>query len=243
MTARAARFAAVAGAARPDLAERLEHKFAFRAHDLAALRDTLRAHCRPIVYAGPVSRVHSVYFDDAELGACRANLDGVGVRQKTRLRWYDAELPGDRFQLEIKWRRHQATGKHRFAFVGGELLRHAPLRTVPRELAAELPEHCGAMLERAVQPVALVEYRREHFALGRARLTLDYDLRAYPLLGLRTLRRRFAEHVAGVALIECKTPLDGETLLAPLLRALRVRPTRFSKYVTACQRLGYVSAG
>lgn len=243
MNTRADRFERLADAARPDLAERREHKLPFPGHDVAALRDALRAHCRPLAYAGPVSRVHSVYFDDLELGACRANLAGVGVRHKTRLRWYDAELPGDRFQLEIKWRRHQATGKHRFAFTGGDLLREAPLAGLPRELGASLPAPCAAVLENAAQPVALVEYRREHFALGRARLTLDYDLRVYPLLGTARLCRRFGERVHGAALVECKTPLAGEPLLAPLLRALGARPARFSKYVTACQRLGYVPAG
>lgn len=243
MTAAAPRFELLGEDARADLAERLESKFVFVRHDTAILRDALRALCRPIVYADPVSRVQSVYFDDLRFSACRANLAGVGVRHKTRLRWYDRDLPGDRFQLEIKWRRHQSTGKHRFAFRGGERLRTARLAAVPGEVAELLPARFAAVLDRALQPVTLVEYRREHFALGRARLTLDYDLRVYPLLGMSRFARRFGERLPGITVIECKTPLAGEPELRPLLRSLRTRPSRFSKYVTACQRLGYATAG
>ena len=101
------------GAPRPDLAAREETKYVFRDHDVAALRDVLLRSCRPISYAGPVSTVHSLYFDDEQLSACRANLDGIGIRHKTRLRWYDRPAPDGELYFETKWRRHRVVGKRR----------------------------------------------------------------------------------------------------------------------------------
>jgi hypothetical protein len=239
-------------AQRPDLAERRETKYLFERADPSALRSVLRAVGRPIVYAGRVSFVRSIYYDDAGLSACRANLAGVGVRRKVRLRWYDHDLPTDRFQLEIKWRKNQITGKHRFGCTGGEHLRGMALHGAPAALARGLPPAFAPLLDRAEQPVAIVGYRREHFAVGAARLTLDYDLRFVPLLGHRGFADRagdsgaagrFEERLPDVALVEVKTPLAGEPELLPVLRALRARPGRLSKHVVACQRIGFVGAG
>lgn len=227
--------------ARPDLAERGEVKYCFRSQDVATLRAVLRRVAQPVAHAGPVSHVRSLYFDDERLTACRANLDGVGVRHKLRLRWYDAPAPGPLCFFEIKWRRHLATGKHRFPMRGAAQLLQLPLRRWPAALAAAAPRRFAAFLRSEQQAVALVEYRREHFVWEDARFTLDYDLRFYPLLGRRTYARRFPERLPGFALIECKAPLGDRRLERHALRPLRSRATRFSKYVTGCQRLGYVA--
>ncbi|MCK5940832.1 MAG: VTC domain-containing protein [Planctomycetes bacterium] len=227
------------GALRQDLAERGERKYAFWDRGVGTLRDVLLRAATPITYAGAVSTVRSVYFDDLVLGSCYANLDGLGRRNKFRVRWYDREVPdGDCF-FEIKWRHSLATGKHRFRVREGAALAGMPLRQWPTALRRAVPARFDALLEKAQQAVTLVEYRREHYALGDARLTLDYDLRFYPLLGRRRLGLRFAARMPGFALIECKAPLAGHRLEERVLRPLRTRAARFSKYVTACQQLGY----
>lgn len=226
---------------RRDLARRGETKFVFRRHDVATLRAVLRRLADPIVYAEPVSVVRSVYFDDFALSTCYANLDGLGVRNKFRVRWYDRELPDGDCWFEIKWRKSLATGKHRFRVREGAELAALPLREWPRMLRSALPTQFSGLLEKAQQAVTVVEYRREHFALGEARLTLDYDLRFYPLLGQRRLALRFGERLPSLALVECKAPLDGAGREQRVLRPLGARPVRFSKYVTACQQLGYAA--
>lgn len=229
-------------AERRDLASRSETKFLFSGGDVAAVRAVLRRSAEPIVYAGAVSTVRSVYFDDARLAACRANLDGLGVRNKFRFRWYDRALPEADCWFEIKWRRNLATGKRRFHVQASGRLLDLPLREWPRVVRAAAPDDSAAVLERMQQAVAVVEYKREHFALGRARLTLDYDLRFYPLLGSSHLALRFVERAPELVLVECKAPLEGAGFEQRVLRPLGGRATRFSKYVTACQRLGFAAA-
>lgn len=229
-------------AQRADLTLRGETKFAFPCADVASVRAVLRRAATPIIYAGPVSLVRSVYFDDAELGACRANLSGLGLRNKFRVRWYDRDLPDGDCWFEIKWRKNAATGKHRFRVPAGAALARAPLREWPRALRAAAPARFGPLLDKMQQAVAVVEYRREHFGLGDARFTLDYDLRFYPLMESRRLRLRFAERSPSPVLVECKAALGGDQREQRVLRPLGGRPVRFSKYVTACQRLGYLTA-
>jgi VTC domain len=98
---------------RLDLAERREVKFVLTGSDIGTLRRVLETNTRRQIHNHEVSTVRSVYFDDARLSACQANLDGLGIRRKLRLRWYDQLMPGHEGYLEIKWRNNRVTGKHR----------------------------------------------------------------------------------------------------------------------------------
>lgn len=231
------------GAGRADLAARREMKYVFRQPDVAALRRILQLSCRPIRYAGPVSTVRSVYFDDAVLSNCRANFDGVGLRHKVRLRWYDHVRPADHFFYEVKWRRHRVCGKHRLQIGCATSTTTLPFERTRDALARILPPRYGVHLAREAHAVVLVEYRREHFVQRQsgARFTLDYDLRFYPQLGHRRLSHRFAMRLTDIALIECKSGVGQRHALHGVLSPLRTRPARFSKYVIGCQLLGYVA--
>ena len=231
------------GAPGSDFAARREIKYVFTQHDVATLRQVLLRSCRPIQYAGPVSTVRSIYFDNPQLGTCRANLDGVGIRHKTRLRWYDRRQPGDLFLLETKWRRHRVCGKHRFRLTSSAPPARVPFRVLHRELLRALEGRQGVHIWQETEPVLLVEYRREHFALGEgnARLTLDYDMKFFPQIGRQRLSRCFPDALPGVVVIECKSEPNDSLSLCGALAPLRARPSRFSKYVIGCQRLGYVN--
>ena len=225
------------------LESRLETKYVFHGQDLGALRHALTHVCRRIVHAGPVSTVSSIYFDDLRLSTCQANLVGQGLRHKTRVRWYDRPLPGAQLFFETKWRRHRVTGKQRLELACDQPLATLSARGLHRALRDALPPEQRGHLATDTEAVALVEYEREHYVLGRgqARLTLDYGLRFYPLLGRRRVARRFVHRLPDLALIECKTAVDDAGCLEHVLSGLNGRVTSFSKYVAACQHLGYAS--
>lgn len=225
-----------------DLAARREVKYVFAHADVGALRAMLRRSCTPIQYAGPSSTVSSLYFDDPRLSTCRANLDGVGLRHKTRLRWYDELRPSTSLFLETKWRRHGVVGKRRMELAASRAPFELPMRQVHRALRSAVAPERQDYLHQESDPVAWIRYQREHFAFhdGEARLTLDYDIRFCGQMGHRHLDSRFFQRLPGVALIECKSAPDGQGVLHRALGPLRARPARFSKYVTACQQLGYV---
>lgn len=230
--------------ARPDLEQRVEHKYVFDCGDPGSLRASLLQHCRPLQYAGPVSLVHSLYFDRPDLQSAWDNLAGIGLRRKYRLRWYDTPRPTGTVFVENKWRRHQATGKHRLGVTGVELGAADRLADLRAQLCSLAPGHPAMQgLLSHGEPVLLVVYRREHFEVvgTPARLTLDYDLRFVPLLGQRCLRQRFAQTLPSTCLVEFKSPNAHSPAERRAVQALRARQARFSKYVTGCQRLGYLA--
>ena len=227
---------------RSDLASRREVKFTLPGADLAKLRAVLDANCRRLVHNDRVSTVRSIYFDDVRLSACRANLAGVGRRQKLRLRWYDCLVPGNDFFFEIKWRKNRITGKHRLQLQASRPLAEMSYRQIMEGLMETLPdEHIGQVLASS-QPLAIVQYKREHFASpdGSLRVTLDYELAFYDQTGRRFINTSFPHRLHNLIVVEGKTPAGREWELKRLLYPLALRVGRCSKYVHGCRLLGLI---
>ncbi len=231
-----------ANESRSDLAERRETKFTFDRVDLDIVRGLLESNGRRLVHNERVSTVRSLYFDDTRLSACYANINGLGIRQKLRLRWYDQFLPGRDVFLEVKWRNNRVTGKHRMQLRANEPVgQRGYAELVSALLQVTPPQHAAGLLANP-EPVVVVEYRREHFASldGLLRVTIDYDLAFYRQLGNQRLRMEFPCHMERLAVLEGKTPLGRERELRDMLHPLSLRAVRCSKYVHGCQQLGLI---
>ncbi|NLS92169.1 MAG: polyphosphate polymerase domain-containing protein [Planctomycetaceae bacterium] len=227
---------------RSDLAVRREVKFTLPGADLGRLRDVLDANCRRLIHNDRISTVRSIYFDDVRLSACQANLAGVGKRQKLRLRWYDSLNPGADFFFEIKWRENRITGKHRLQLRAARPLAEMSYRQIMNGLIEALPkQHVGRVLA-ASEPVAIVEYKREHFASpdGSLRITLDYDLTFYDQTGKRYINKSFPHRLHDLVVVEGKTPVGRERELRAMLYPLALRVGRCSKYVHGCRLLNLI---
>lgn len=230
--------------ARADIARRKEVKFAFPAADVAKLRRMLTCGSRTVAHNESVSTVRSIYFDDLQLSACRANLDGGGQRTKLRLRWYDSVLPGGEFFVEIKWRDNRVTGKHRLEMASERPLGAMTYTEILKTLERSLPREYLPALLVYPQPVLVVEYQREHFHArqGDPRFTIDYQLRFYNQMGQERIAMEFGLPLNDLVVVEAKTPVGGEGRLAELLFPFSARPTRCSKYVYGCRMLGLTNA-
>jgi hypothetical protein len=215
-------------------------KYVLSHPDLGALRRLLEVNGKRQVYHREVSVVRSVYFDDAKLSACRANLDGLGRRRKLRLRWYDRPLPGHECYLEIKWRDNRITGKHRMYLLSTDVLGAMPYKSILANIAAVLPEKYLPALFQYCEPTVLVEYQREHFASAdrRLRVTLDYGLVYYDQTGRQRISTSFGRPHEGLVVVEGKVPVGCDRELRPFLHPLSGRVARCSKYVHGCQMLG-----
>lgn len=228
---------------RSDLARRSEVKFVIKGADIAAVRRLLEVNCRRVVHHNSVSVVRSVYLDDDRLSCCHANLDGLGVRNKVRLRWYDSLLPNQTLYLEFKWRVNRVTGKHRFEVRSGQPLTEMTYTQLLSEIEPAIPGELRSILIRNPLPVVLVEYCREHFISWdrQIRLTIDYDLAFYDQCGKSGFSAGFPLRLPEVVVLEGKGPVGTEGRLRDLLFPLQVRAARFSKYVHGCDALGLVS--
>ena len=230
------------GQSRSDLAERRETKFTFDRHDLVAIRRLLESNSRRLVHNQPVSTVRSLYFDDARLSACHANLDGLGLRRKLRLRWYDQLLPGSDLFLEVKWRNNRVTGKHRMQLRASEPVGGRAYSSYLPELRNVVPTALLPDLLANPEPVVVIEYQREHFASsdGQLRVTIDYDIKFYRQLGRQQLAMEFPHPMEHLAVLEGKTPIGRERELLAMLYPLSMRAARCSKYVHGCHLLGLI---
>lgn len=94
-----------------------------------------------------------------------------------------------------------------------------------------------------VNPIVLVQYKREHFVSRDAslRLTLDYGIKFIDQVGKRLISTRYGKKLSGLVVLEGKTPVGREHELRSLLAPLSPRTGRCSKYVHGCQTLGHVA--
>lgn len=226
-----------------DQRARNEIKFAIRNPDLGSLRKLLESRGKRLCFNEHVSTVRSVYFDDWQLSACQANLNGVGDRQKLRLRWYDSILPQNKIVLEIKWRRHRATGKHRLHLQTNVPASELSYRTLRNELLRVAPDEFLRQLWQSTEPTVLVEYRREHFASpdGITRMTLDRDLAFYDQTSKNFISVRFPRYLRDLAMVEVKGPVGAENELRKAWAPFASRVGGCSKYVHGCRLLGLIS--
>jgi hypothetical protein len=227
-------------AALPDVATgRREIKFLLGCQ-VDAVQRLLRSRL-PVVRFGRAdeSIVSSIYFDDERLSSCEQSLAGQNPRYKLRLRWYDREAPaGDAF-FEVKRRFATNVQKQRVPIRVPDVIQSQ------HELLAYLSETLDpALAARLVArpcPTVLVCYRRLHLRdpVTGTRCTIDRDIVGFDLFHRTGVERRFPVPL-GASLLEVKLPADVRDLPGGVLTQLRLRPTRFSKYVVCASRMGWL---
>ncbi|MEQ1903286.1 MAG: polyphosphate polymerase domain-containing protein [Pirellulaceae bacterium] len=236
------------GEKRSDLRKRTESKFLIPGADIESIRQILKQRFEPQTHGHKFSTVRSLYFDDPRLSACRANLEGLDGRRKVRIRWYDSPKPQHEFFFEVKWRENKLTGKHRLRMNAERPLHQWTFRQLQQQLNTVLPEKFQSRFLRNIEPVLIVEYRREHFVAIEStratdvRLTLDYDLKFYDQTGRSGLNLDFGRRMLDFALIECKVPSGFSVRTETLFSPLKLRIGSCSKYVAGCQTLDLMRA-
>ena len=148
--------------------------------DLLCIRQRLQAVAQPDPHAvGGQYRIRSLYFDDASDKALRQKIDGVNMREKFRIRYYNGDMSV--IHLEKKSKRAGLGTKY-----SADLSREEAQNIVDgkldwmlssgRPLVQEL--YCK-MKYQGLRPVTIVDYTREPFIYrpGNVRVTFDYDLR------------------------------------------------------------------
>ena len=165
---------------RLDIHYRHEWKHEISYADLLAIRARLRAvaefdsHAKNGAY-----RIRSLYFDNADDKALREKVDGVNLREKFRIRYYNGDPSV--IHLEKKSKRSGLGTKY-----SADLTREEAQKIVDgdldwmlesgRPLVQEL--YCK-MQYQGLRPKTVVDYMREPYIYrpGNVRVTFDYDIR------------------------------------------------------------------
>ena len=160
---------------------RHEWKYEIAYIDLLTIRSRLRAVARADPHAaGGKYLVRSLYFDTPGDKALREKIDGVDLREKFRIRYYNGDP--SLIHLEKKSKRGGLSTKFSAVLTSEEAQAIVDGKTgwmagaADRPLVQEL--YCKMQYQR-LKPKTIVDYTREPYiyAPGNVRVTLDYDIR------------------------------------------------------------------
>ena len=164
-----------------DIHYRHEWKHEITYADLLSIRARLRAIARPDPHAaGGKYLIRSLYFDNLNDKALREKIDGVNMREKVRIRYYNGD-PSKVIHLEKKSKLNGLGTKYSAPLNMQEaqsVLDHDIdwMLQSPHPLIREL--YCK-MHYQGMLPKTIVDYTREPFIYGpgNVRVTFDYDIR------------------------------------------------------------------
>lgn len=148
--------------------------------DLLCIRQRLRAVAEPDPHARNGKYfIRSIYFDNSADKALREKIDGVNLREKFRIRFYD--LDPSVIHLEKKSKRNGLGSKYSAPLSAAEAQSIVDgdldwMLDSGRPLVQEL--YCK-MRYQGLKPRTIVDYTREPFIYrpGNVRVTFDYDIR------------------------------------------------------------------
>jgi len=163
-----------------DIHYRHEWKHEISYADLLAIRQRLRAVAESDPHAANgCYLIRSLYFDNAEDKALREKIDGVNLREKFRIRFYNGDTSV--IHLEKKSKRAGLGTKYSADLTRDEAQKIVDgdldwMMSSGRDLVQEL--YCK-MRYQGLRPKTIVDYTREPFIYrpGNVRVTFDYDIR------------------------------------------------------------------
>ena len=163
-----------------ELVYRHEWKHQISYADLLCIRQRLRAVCQSDPHAlDGKYLIRSLYFDNLNDKALREKIDGVNLREKFRIRYYNGDPSV--IHLEKKARRSGLGTKFSASLTAEEAQKIVDgdldwMMDSGRPLVQEL--YCK-MRTQGLRPRTIVDYTREPFIYrpGNVRVTFDYNIR------------------------------------------------------------------
>lgn len=148
--------------------------------DMMILRQRLGvvAHRDPYAVDGKYE-IRSLYFDNADDKALREKIDGINIREKFRIRYYN----GDTFVIHLE-KKSKVNGlclkdSTELSKVQAQWLMDGHYEWMSGCGIALIEELYSKMTTQGLRPKTIVDYTREPFvfAPGNVRITLDYNIR------------------------------------------------------------------
>ena len=223
---------------------RHELKFAIPYADYIAMRERLRQVMTrdPHTRADGLYQIRSIYFDNSDDKALREKVDGIGKREKFRIRYYNDDFSF--ITLEKKMKIGNLCLKYDAPITEDEcrkLLRGDLdwMKEHPQELVREL---YAKMRYQRMRPRVLVSYVREPYIYpaGNVRVTFDSAIRT------SLFRQEFlTQQVTDISatdtprdmILEVKYDAFLPEIIQDLIQVPGIRQEAFSKY-GACRRFG-----
>lgn len=159
---------------------RHEWKHRISYSDLITLRSRLAAIMQPDPFATDGRYfIRSLYFDTPTNTALREKIEGVNMREKFRIRYYNMDTSLIRLEKKSKLNGLCAKQKARLSADQAQAVVDGDLGWMPHSGEPLIVELYSKMLATGLAPKTLVDYVREPFIFpaGNVRVTLDYNIR------------------------------------------------------------------
>ena len=148
--------------------------------DMMILRQRLGvvAHRDPYAVDGKYE-IRSLYFDNADDKALREKIDGINIREKFRIRYYNGNTSVIHLEKKSKVNGLCLKDSAELSKVQAQWLMDGHYEWMSGCGIALIEELYSKMTTQGLRPKTIVDYTREPFvfAPGNVRITLDYNIR------------------------------------------------------------------
>ena len=148
--------------------------------DMMILRQRLGvvAHRDPYAVDGKYE-IRSLYFDNADDKALREKIDGINIREKFRIRYYNGDTSVIHLEKKSKVNGLCLKDSAELSKVQAQWLMDGHYEWMSGCGVALIEELYSKMTAQGLRPKTIVDYTREPFAFapGNVRITLDYNIR------------------------------------------------------------------
>lgn len=184
--------------------------------------------------------VNSLYFDTPDNRVLREKINGVGHREKFRLRYYNNDTSAVLLEKKLKTGGLCAKLQAELALEDTLALVHGKYKIFERNCPPLLLELYQKMAVQGLRPRTIVQYTREPFvyAPGNVRVTLDHHIRT------GTISCEFLDHGCCTipipndpAVLEVKWDSFLPSIIRDIVQNPGTRTAAFSKYA-ACRIYG-----
>ncbi len=186
-----------------------------------------------------VYTIHSLYFDNLTDKVLREKLDGISVREKFRIRYYNEDT--SYIRLEKKSKIHGLCDKQSVPLVKEEVEKLCDgniefLLYSGKELCKEL---YAKMRFQQLKPRCIVEYDRIPFVYkpGNVRVTFDRNIKTGLYHDRLFDNSAFVPAEEGTIILEVKYDAFLPEIIEKAVRVPNRQATAFSKYAV-CRRFG-----
>ena len=123
--------------------------------------------------------IRSLYFDNASDKALREKVDGVNVREKFRIRYYNNDTSFIHLEKKSKVNGLCLKDSVALSFEQAKAIANDNYHWMVNSGVPLIQELYSKMMSQGLRPKTIVDYTREPFvfAPGNVRVTLDYNIR------------------------------------------------------------------
>ena len=223
---------------------RHELKFMISYPEYLAMRSRLKLVMKPDPHTNAYGlyQIRSIYFDNLYDKALKEKIDGIGKREKFRIRYYNDDFSF--ITLEKKMKIDDLCLKYDAVITEEECRQILDgdlefMRDHPQELVREL---YAKMTYQQLRPRVLVSYVREPYIYPAGNVRVTFDTQVRTTLYQREFLTKDVSDISAMdtpqdRILEVKYDAFLPTVIQDLIQTPGIRQQAFSKY-GACRRFG-----